>query len=632
MAYLSQQFQRGVRPGTASLTLGALGVVFGDIGTSPLYALRVCFAGSYQVPLTTEHVIGILSILFWSLLLVVSLKYLFLVARANNRGEGGGMAQLALIHRYTLRRVHGLRRFFVLLGMFGAALIFGDGALTPAISVVSAVEGLTLVDPTFGSSVLPVSAVLLTVLFLLQRRGMGGLPHYFGPILLLWFGAIGILGLRGIMLEPMVLSALSPLPALHFLSVEPEVAFTVLTAVVLAITGAEVLYAEMGLFGIKPIRWGWFLVVLPALVLNYFGQGALLLKDPAAAANPFFSLVPGEYLYPMIGLAVVAAFIASQTLISGVFSITQQAIQLGYLPRLSIRHTSASLVRQIYIPFVNWTLLVAVLWLLYHFRTTESLVNAYGLAVASSMAITSAMTLFVARVHWTWSWWRVVPLSIVLALIDGSFVLANVGKFAHGGWFPILVGVLLFGVMSTWYRGRQLLAERLRGLLMRTDRFVREMVNVVPKRLPGAGVFMARSPELVPPALLQNVRHHHVLHECTILLAVSTEEVPYVPQDARIEIDPLGKGMFGVIVRYGFMDTPNIPEALTALGVHGIPHDEEHTTYFLSRETLVASAMPGMAIWRERLFAFMARNAERAWTFFKIPSARIVEIGLQIDL
>jgi len=367
-------------------------------------------------------------------------------------------------------------------------------------------------------------------------------------------------------------------------------------------------------------------------VLNYFGQGALLLKDPAAAVNPFFSLVPVEYLYPAIALSIVAAFIASQSLISGVFSITQQAIQLGYLPRLSIRHTSASLVRQIYIPFVNWTLLVVVLWLLYHFRTTENLVNAYGLAVSSTMAITSAMTLFVARVHWAWSWWRVVPLSVILAVIDGGFLLANIGKFTHGGWFPIIIAITLFLVMATWYRGRQILAERLRGLLMRTDRFVREMVSVVPKRLPGTGVFMARSPELVPPALLQNVRHHHVLHECTILLAVFTEEVPYVPQDARIEIDPLGKGVYGVIVRYGFMDTPDIPEALTSLGVHGIAYDEEQTTYFLSRETLVATAIPGMAIWRERLFAFMARNAERAWTFFKIPSARIVEIGLQIDL
>ncbi|MFM1847602.1 MAG: hypothetical protein RL417_1076 [Pseudomonadota bacterium] len=632
MANLTRQAERVVGPGTVGLTLGALGVVFGDIGTSPLYALRACFSGSYQIPLTSEHVLGILSLLFWSLLLVVSLKYLFLVARANNRGEGGGMAQLALIHRYTLRRVRGLRRFFVLLGMFGAALIFGDGALTPAISVVSAVEGIPIAHPGLASYVIPISAAILLLLFALQRTGMGRLPHFFGPILLLWFVTLGALGLRGVYLEPSVLSALSPVPALHFLSVEPDVAFLVLTAVVLAITGAEVLYAEMGLFGIKPIRWGWFFVVLPALVLNYFGQGALLLREPGAAENPFFMLVPTEYLYPVIALSLLAAFIASHTLITGVFSITQQAVQLGYLPRLSIRHTSASLVRQIYIPFVNWVLLAAVLWLLYHFRTTENLVNAYGLAVSSTMVITSALTLFVARVHWAWSWWRVVPLSIVLGTIDGMFLLANLGKFLHGGWFPILAAVIIFVVMATWFRGRQILAERLRSLLMRTDKFVREMVNVVPKRLPGTGVFMARSPELVPPALLQNVRHHHVLHEITILLAVFTEEVPYVPQDARIEIDPLGKGIYGVIVRYGFMDTPDIPEALTALGVHGIEYTEETTTYFLSRETLVATALPGMALWRERLFAFMARNAERAWTFFQIPSSRIVEIGLQVEL
>jgi KUP system potassium uptake protein len=627
-----KQFERGARAGTVSLTLGALGVVFGDIGTSPLYALRACFSGSYQIPLTPEHVLGILSLLFWSLLLVVSLKYLFLVARANNRGEGGGMAQLALIHRYTLRRVRGVRRLFVFLGVFGAALIFGDGALTPVISIVSAVEGLPLADPSLSPYVVPVSAALLTALFVLQRRGMGQLPHYFGPILLVWFVTLGVLGIRGIALEPGVLAALSPVPALHFLSVEPEVAFLVLTAVVLAITGAEVLYAEMGRFGIKPIRWGWFFIVLPSLVLNYFGQGALLLKDPTASGNPFYMLAPPEYLYPIIVLAICAAFIASQTLIAGVFSITQQAVQLGYLPRLSIRHTSASLVRQIYIPLVNWVLFGAVIWLLYHFRSTENLVNAYGLAVSSTMAITSALTLFVARVHWAWSWWRVVPLSLVLAAIDGAFLLANLGKFRHGGWFPMLVGVLLFGIMATWYRGRQIRTERLRSVLIRTERFMREMVAVVPNRLPGTGVFMARSPELVPPALLQNVRHHHVLHEVTILLAVFTEEVPYVPQDARIEIDPLGKGVYGVIVRYGFMDTPNIPEALTSLGVHGIEISEETTTYFLSRETLVATGLPGMAVWRERLFAFMARNAERAWTFFRIPSSRIVEIGLQIEL
>jgi KUP system potassium uptake protein len=520
----------------------------------------------------------------------------------------------------------------VLLGIFGAALIFGDGALTPAISVVSALDGLRLIDPAYGAWVMPLSTALLAALFFMQRFGMGELPRYFGPLLLLWFGAIGYFGAQGIALHPEVLTALSPAPALHFLSVEPDVAFVVLTAVVLAITGAEVLYAEMGLFGIKPIRWGWFFIVLPALVLNYFGQGALLLADPTKAINPFYALVPTEVLVPFIGLAVLTTLVASQTLIAGVFSITQQAVQLGYLPRLAIRHTSAVLVRQIYIPLVNLLLFVVVMWLLYHFHSVENLANAYGLAVASTMLITSASTLFLARVHWTWSWWRIVPLSAVLIVIDGAFLVANVSKFAHGGWFPFVVAVALFTVMVTWYRGRQILAERLRGLLMRSDRFIRDVASAVSDRIPGTGVFMARSPDLVPPSLLQNVRHHHVLHECTILLAVQTEEVPHVPQDARIEIDPLGRGVFGVVLRYGFMDTPNIPEALTALGVHGIECLEETTTYFMSRETLVATALPGMALWRERLFVFMARNAERAATFFRIPSARIVEIGLQVDL
>lgn len=632
MAHAATIYESSRRVGTFGLSLGALGVVFGDIGTSPLYALRVCFTGPNAIALTPEHVLGVLSLLFWSLLLVVSLKYLFLVARANNKGEGGGMAQLALIHRYTARRVRGVRRIFVLLGIFGAALMFGDGALTPAISVVSALDGLRLVDPTLERMILPLSIALLGALFLVQRRGMGELPRYFGPMLLLWFGTIGYLGLLGIAAHPQVLAALSPVPALHFLSVEPDVAFTVLTAVVLAITGAEVLYAEMGLFGIKPIRWGWFFVALPALVLNYFGQGAALMANPAAAANPFFALVPVEILGPVIVLAVVATLIASQTLIAGVFAITQQAVQLGYLPRLSIQHTSAVLVRQIYIPFVNLLLGGAVVWLLLHFQTVEELANVYGLAVASTMLITSASTLFLARVHWAWSWWRIVPLSLVLVAIDGAFVLANLGKFVNGGWLPIGVAVGIFTVMVTWLRGRQIRAERLRGLLMRSERFVREMASAVTQRLPGTGVFMARSPELVPPSLLQNVRHHQVLHECTILLAVETEEVPYVPQDARIEIIPHGRGIYGVVVRYGFMDTPNIPEALTALGVHGIECRQETTTYFMSRETLVATTLPGMALWRERLFAFMARNAERAAIFFKIPSSRIVEIGLQVEL
>lgn len=614
------------------LTLGAMGVVYGDIGTSPLYAVRECFFGAHSVPPTESNIMGVLSLLFWTLTIIVSFKYILFVLRADNRGEGGGMAQLALITKLYPRNADLHRHPFILMGIFGAALVYGDGAITPAISVLSAVEGLTVATPVFQPLVMPLSLAILTVLFCVQKKGTGQIGRVFGPVILLWFVAIAMLGLRGIWAKPEVLWALHPGYGLRFLLSEGAHSFITLGSVFLAVTGAEALYADMGHFGRAPIRLGWLAVAFPSLVLNYLGQGALLLADPSAARNPFYLLAPEGWLYPLVFLATCATIIASQALISGAFSITSQAVQLGYLPRLQMLHTSSEEIGQIYVPLVNWMLLGAVIWLVLTFHNADQLANAYGVAVAATMVVTTILTMYVARHVWRWPLLPVLILLTLLLGIDLAFFASNITKIASGGWFPLALGAGIFLIMTTWHRGRVLLAERLRSILTPTDQFIEQVTSYKPHRLPGTAVFMARSLNAVPSALFHNVRHNRVLHERILLVTIDTEDIPHVPHEDQIAVEPLGQGFYRVMVHYGFMDNPNILEALSRLTPHGIDLELSELTFYLSRETIVATPLPGMAMWRERLFAFMSRNAERAATFFRIPSKQVMEIGQQIDL
>ncbi len=614
------------------LTLGAMGVVYGDIGTSPLYAMRECFFGAHSVPPSENNIMGVLSLLFWTLTIIVSFKYILIVLRADNRGEGGGMAQLALITKLYPRNTDLHRHPFILMGIFGAALVYGDGAITPAISVLSAVEGLTIATPVFQPLVMPLSLAILVALFLVQKHGTGRIGRVFGPIILVWFLTIAILGVRSILNEPRVLWSLHPAYGFEFLRSEGAHAFLSLGSVFLAVTGAEALYADMGHFGRSPIRLGWLAVAFPSLVLNYLGQGALLLNDPTAARNPFYLLAPEGGLYPLVFLATCATIIASQALISGAFSITRQAVQLGYLPRLQMLHTSSEEIGQIYVPLVNWMLLGAVIWLVLTFHNADQLANAYGVAVAATMIVTTILTMYVARNVWKWPLLPVLLLLTFLLGIDLAFFTSNITKIPAGGWFPLVLGAVIFLIMTTWHRGRVLLAERLRSILTPTDHFIEQIASFEPHRLPGTAVFMARSLNAVPSALFHNVRHNRVLHERVLLLTVDTEDIPHVPTEDQIAVEPLGQGFYRVMVHYGFMDTPNILDALSRLTPHGIDVDLNELTFYLSRETIVATPLPGMAMWRERLFAFMSRNAERAATFFRIPSKQVMEIGQQIDL
>ena len=628
---MSQPADQGRRY-LAALTLGALGVVYGDIGTSPLYAMRECFYGAHGIAPTREHIFGVLSLIFWALVSIVSLKYLLFVMRADNRGEGGEMALLALISKHRPQDMVGRRRVFILMGIFGAALIYGDGVITPAISVLSAVEGLKVATPVFEPFIIPITIALLACIFFLQRSGTGRIGSVFGPVILLWFLTLGALGIHGITLAPEVFGALSPGYALGFLREQGLGSLVTLSSVFLVLTGAEALYADMGHFGRTPIRIGWFLIVLPGLMLNYLGQGALLLTRPEAARNPFYLLAPEPLLYPLVALATCATIIASQALISGAFSITGQAIQLGYLPRLTTRHTSSREIGQTYVPLVNWLLFAAVIWLVLTFQSSDRLASAYGIAVSTTMIITSILILYIARTIWKWNRLAIGALLVTLLAVDLTFFVANFSKLLHGGWFPLLVGVIMFTLMSTWKRGRSILSDRLRSASMTPEKFVKNIAAGIPTRLPGTAIFMAKSPEVIPSALFHNIRHNHVLHERVILLTIETEEIPTVPPDARVELDPLGHGFYSVVVHYGFMERPDIPAALDALAVHGLDLPVYSTTFYLSRETLIATGLPGMALWRERLFAFMSRNAQRAATWFRIPSTQVVEIGIQVEL
>ncbi|WKZ56522.1 MAG: potassium transporter Kup [Bdellovibrionota bacterium] len=617
---------------TLGLTIVTLGVVFGDIGTSPLYAMRECFHGAHAVPPTTDNVLGVLSLIVWSLIFVVSLKYLTLVMQAHNRGEGGTLALLALLRPARSEFSRWQRRTIVTVGLFGTALVYGDGIITPAISVLSAIEGLEIATPLFAPYIVPITIAVLLSIFLVQPHGTGRIGRVFGPIILIWFLVLAILGLRGVISNPQVLWAVNPVYGFHFLSSYGWESLWVLGAVFLVVTGSEALYADMGHFGATAIRVSWFSIVLPGLALNYMGQGALILSNPSTVSNPFYFLVPAPLLYPMVLLATFATIIASQALIAGAFSITKQAIQLGYIPRLEMHHTSSEEIGQIYVPFVNWMLLLFTVGLVLEFRSSSALAAAYGIAVATVAIITTGLTVVVARTLWGWSRLTVILLVGVLLLIDIAFFTANMLKLPQGGYMPLLVASGIFTVMMTWKEGRALLAARLRSVVIPKQRFMRDIVPTIPQRLPGTAIFMARSPDITPPALFLNVKHNLVLHEQVILLSVETEEIPKVPPRDRLELERHGDGIYSVRLHFGFMEIPDVPRCLRRLSSLGVVVDLENVTYVLSRETIVATDLPGMAIWRERLFAFLSRNARRAASYFGIPAHQVIEIGRPIEI
>ena len=612
------------------LMVGALGVVYGDIGTSPLYALRECFHGAHKIDAGAASVLGILSLIFWTLTAIVSVKYLLFVLRADNKGEGGILSLLVLAfgdESNTSRR----RSILVGLGVFGAALLYGDGMLTPCVTVLSAIEGLEVATPLFSPYVVPLTILILIALFAVQRVGTGGMGRAFGPVTVVWFVVLAALGVRGILMAPEVLGALSPHHALRFMMANGSTAFVVLGAVFLSVTGAEALYADLGHFGARPIRRAWFAVVFPALMLNYLGQGALLLRDPSAAVNPFYKLAPEWALYPLVILATMAAVIASQALISGAFSISMQAIQLGYLPRMEIRHTSAHERGQIYLPFVNWLLMLSCVALVLGFQSSSRLAAAYGIAVTLTMIITTILFYFAARKLWHWSAWQAGLLCGGFLILEVSFFAANALKIMHGGWFPLAIGAVLFTVMTTWKTGRRLLGQRLAASVLPLDLFVQSLAQDPPHRVKGTAVFMSGNPNGTPLALLHNLKHNRVLHQRAVLLTVNVIEEPHVSTKDRVKVEDLGLGLYRVMCRCGFMERVTIAELLDACVPLGLELREADTTFFLSRETILPSARPGMAIWRERLFAFLARNAQPATAFFSLPANRVVELGMQVE-
>jgi KUP system potassium uptake protein len=614
----------------AALALGALGVVYGDIGTSPLYAVRECFHGEYGVEPTPAHVLGVLSLMLWSLVVIISIKYIVFVMRADNRGEGGILSLVALaVPRDSA--VKGSGWALPLLGVFGAALLYGDGMITPAISVLSAVEGLEIAAPALGRFVVPTTVAILIAVFAIQSRGTGRVGALFGPVMVVWFVTLAVLGARGIAHEPSVLGAIGPWHAVQFLAEKGGVGFVVMASVFLVVTGGEALYADMGHFGRRPIRVAWFGLVLPALLLNYFGQGALVLEDPRAASNPFYGLAPAWSLYPMVALATAAAVIASQAMVSGAFSLTHQAIQLGYCPRLSVSHTSARESGQIYVAPVNWALMVAACALVLGFGSSANMSAAYGMAVSATMLITTFLLCVVAYRRWGWRW-GTLALAAVLVPVDLAFFGANLLKLDDGGWFSLVVAAFGFALMSTWKRGRRVLRERLEETSLPLELFLPDLETSKLPRVPGAAVFLAGDPQGTPLALLHNVKHNKVVHEYNLLLTLTTEDVPYVPDEERVTVKPLGHGFFRVIAHHGFMDLPNVPKLLRQVRSAALPIDLERTSYFLGRERLIPSGRSGMARWREWLFSVMSQNAQSATTFFHIPPGQVVELGAQVEL
>lgn len=613
------------------MLVAAVGVVYGDIGTSPLYTLKEVFSGGYGVPVNHDGVLGILALIFWSLIWVVSIKYMMFVLRADNQGEGGIMALTALARRAAAGHPK-LRGFLVVCGLIGAALFYGDSMITPAISVLSAIEGLGLAFEGIDHWVVPLSLIVLVALFLIQSHGTARIGILFGPIMVTWFVVLGALGVYGIMQHPEVLKAMNPVWGVRFFIVHPGMGVAILGAVVLALTGAEALYADMGHFGRKPIARAWFILVLPALVLNYFGQGALLLGDPEAARNPFYLLAPSWALIPLVGLSTLATVIASQAVISGAFSLTRQAIQLGYIPRMHIRHTSSAEQGQIYIGAVNWALMVGVILLVLGFESSGALASAYGVAVTGTMLMTTVLVSAVILLLWKWPPVLAVPLLLGFLLVDGLYFAANVPKIIQGGAFPVIAGIVLFVLMTTWKRGKQLLVDRLDEGGLPLPIFISSIAVQPPHRVQGTAVFLTARPDAVPHALLHNLLHNQVLHEQVVLLTVVYEDIPRVPASRRFEVDSYGEGFFRVILHFGFVDEPDVPQALKLCHLDDLDFSPMRTTYFLSRETVIASKLEGMARWREALFAFMLQNANGNLRFFNLPLNRVIELGTQVEM
>ena len=615
------------QPGTRrllTLSIAALGVVFGDIGTSPLYAMRECFQGPHGIAATPANVLGVLSLIVWALLLVISLKYLVFILRADNRGEGGILALAALVSRVKPSNA------LALLGLFGAALLYSDGMITPAISVLSAVEGLEVAAPSLEPFVQPVTIAILIALFFMQSRGTATVGALFGPVTLVWFLAIAVLGVAQIVHEPRVLAALSPGPGVAFFARNGWPGFVILGAVFLVVTGGEALYADIGHFGIRPIRLVWFSIVLPALVLNYFGQGALLLRDPEAAANPFYGLAPDWALYPLVALASAAAVIASQALITGAFSLTLQAVQLGYTPRLAIRHTSASAKGQIYLPMVNWALMFSCIALVVGFGSSSHLAAAYGVSITSTMLITTVLFYVIARWQWQWRPVAAAALTAIFLVVDLAFLIPNFTKIMHGGWFPLLVGGVIFFMMWTWRRGRALLAKRMRDRALPLSALLEDVRRTSPIRVAGTAFFMSGNPTGTPPALLHNLRHNKVLHERVVILNVRTDDIPHVPLDERLSIDCLDLGFWRMTLRFGFMDEPDVPEQLHRISSPEFEFDPMKSSFFLGRETILPrSGRRGIG---EALFAWMSQNSRAATSFFRLPPNSVVELGAQVEI
>lgn len=616
-----------------ALTLGALGVVFGDIGTSPLYALRECFTGVHGFALTPVNILGAVSLVFWTtLILIVSVKYVLVVMRADNKGEGGILALMTLVTNIKGGLSQKYHALVVSLGILGAALLYGDGMITPAISVLSAVEGLNVATSVFKPFIVPIALVILIALFIAQSKGTAKVGALFGPILLLWFAVIGLLGLVAISRQPGILAALNPFYAVNFIITNGWHSFNALGSIFLAVTGAEVLYADLGHFGRKPIRRAWLRVVFPGLVLNYFGQGAFLLGAPQTAANLFYLIAPAWLLYPLVALATVATIIASQAVISGAFSLAGQGVQLGFWPRIQVRHTSASQIGQVYVPFINWGLLAGIILLILTFRESTNLAAAYGIAVSATMLITTVLMIFVARRLWTEPLPLLVPAAAVFLVLDGAFFCANIIKIKAGGWIVLVIALSIYLLMKTWIDGREILRKGLAAAAMDFELFLQEITPERPTRVPGIAVFLTANSKGVPSALLHNMKHNKILHERTVILSVKTEEVPYVDGTERVQVQAFGKGMYRILLRYGFSETPNIPVVLKNLHELDFRFEPMQTTYFLGRESLIVTHRHSLPTWRKKLFLFMSHNAQDATNFFRLPPNRVVELGLQMAL
>lgn len=618
----------------AKLAAGAIGIVFGDIGTSPLYAFRETFVGAHPLELDKLHVLGVVSLIFWSMTLVVAIQYVTILMRADNKGQGGSLAVVALLSGALRRSKFGW--VAILLGVFATSLFYGDSMITPAISVLSAVEGLTVVNSGLQPMVIPIAVGLLVFLFMIQSRGTAKIGALFAPVMFVYFVVIAILGLTQIVQTPEILLALNPWYAFQFFLIDGFKAFLALGSVVLAVTGSAALFADMGHFGRKPMRIAWFGFVMPALLCNYFGQGAMIIgmDDASAAAaiqNPFFLLAPEMLRLPLVILATMATFIASQAVISGAFSVTHQAIQLGFIPRLTVKHTSASEAGQIYIPVINWTIMIAVLILVLTFQSSSSLASAYGIAVTGAMLIDTCLLAVLVFTMWKWKWWYAVPLLSLFFIVDGAYFAANLTKVPQGGWFPLMVGGFAFLLLTTWAKGRKIMRENMAEAAMPIEIFTKSAKNSA-TRVPGTAIFMASNSVGVPSALLHNIKHNKVIHERVVVLTVNIEDVPYVEFEDRIEVKDLGDGFYRLILNYGFMQETDVPAALKKVKECGMDFDMMTTSFFLSRQTLLPSEKPKMMIWREKIFAWMLRNAATAMEFFKLPSNRVVELGSQMEI